>query len=181
MAREEFEAFAAAAAPQLHRAAYLMVGEHHLAEDLVQDVLARVYVAWPKILSTPGGYSYRALANAVANERRWRSRHPTAPLVADLPAVGDAADSVVAHTDVLSALHELPPRQRVIVVLRYYVDLTEVETADALHISVGTVKSQHARALARMRTVLGGEIAPADADPPELDADPAPLLDRSTP
>lgn len=181
MAREEFDAFAVSEAPRLYRAAYLMVGDHYLAEDLVQDVLARVYVAWPKILSTPRGYSYRALANAVANERRWGSRHPTAPLVADLPAVGDAADGAVAHADVLSALHVLPPRQRVVVVLRYYVDLTEAETADALHISVGTVKSQHARALARMRTVLGGDIAPAGTERPGSDADPEPLLDRSTP
>ena len=176
MAREEFEAFAAATTPQLYRAAYLMVGDHHLAEDLVQDVLARVYVAWPKIQSTPRGYAYRAMANAAANHRRWAARHPTAPLAEEeshaLP--GNPVDGVVARTDVLSALRVLPPRQRVIVVLRYYVDLTEAETAQALQISVGTVKSQHSRALARLRTTLGDDIAAVDGDP-------TPLMDRSTP
>jgi RNA polymerase sigma-70 factor (sigma-E family) len=194
MAREEFEAFAAAAAPQLYRAAYLMVGEHHLAEDLVQDVLARVYVAWPRILETPRGYAYRALANAAANQRRWSARHPTAPLSEDVrPVAGDPADGVAATTDVIAALRGLPPRQRVIVVLRYYVDLTEAETAQALQISVGTVKSQHARALARLRVALGDDIGPAPEDEsppgpgrtlePDVVLDPAPtsLLDRSTP
>ncbi|MCU0263840.1 MAG: SigE family RNA polymerase sigma factor [Candidatus Nanopelagicales bacterium] len=194
MAREEFEDFAAAAAPQLYRAAYLMIGDHHLAEDLVQDVLARLYVAWPRILDTPRGYAYRALANAAANQRRWSARHPTAPLGEDSWAVGgDPADGVAVTTDVFLALRDLSPRQRVIVVLRYYVDLTETETAQALQISVGTVKSQHARALARLRVALGDDIGPPlenepPPDPgrtPESDAAlvPAPtsLLDRSTP
>lgn len=166
MAREEFEAFAAAATPRLYRAAYLMVGDHHLAEDLVQDVLARVYVAWPKIHSTHQGYAYRAMAHAVANQRRWTGRHPTTPLRDDDPGTvsDNPADSVLVRNEILSALRQLPPRQRVIIVLRYYVDLTEVETAQALQISVGTVKSQHSRALTRLRAVLGDDLALAPRD-----------------
>lgn len=185
MAREEFEAFAAGATPRLYRAAYLMVGDHHLAEDLVQDVLTRVYVAWPKIHSTHQGYAYRAMAHAVANQRRWTGRHPARPLRDDDPSAlaSNHADSVVVRNEVLSALRQLPPGQRVIIVLRYYVDLTEVETAQALGVSVGTVKSQHSRALARLRSVLGEDLVAAPEDPGDVLSlgfpDSLPITDRS--
>jgi RNA polymerase sigma factor (sigma-70 family) len=134
------------------------VGDHHLAEDLTQDVLARVYVAWPRIKGDPYGYAYRAMGNAAANQRRWMGRHQEVRLTVsdgDDDAVPDAADSIVAHAELIVALSDLPARQRAVVVLRYYLDLTEVETARALDISVGTVKSQHARAVAHLRALLG--------------------------
>lgn len=168
MTRREFDAFAAEATTRLYRTAYLMVGDHYLAEDLVQDVLARVYVAWPRITGEPHGYAYRAMAYAVANQRRWLRRHPEARMTDNDPGgvVGNPADSIVIRNEILEALRQLPPRQRVIIVLRYYVDLTEVDTARALMISVGTVKSQHARALRRLRALLGADLAGAsDADP----------------
>ncbi len=168
MTRREFDAFAAGATTRLYRTAYLMVGDHYLAEDLVQDVLARVYVAWPRIRGEPHAYAYRAIAYAVANQRRWMRRHPEAHLPDNDPGVvvGNDADSIVVRNDVLGALRQLPPGQRVIIVLRYYVDLTEADTAQALMISVGTVKSQHARALTRLRALLGEDLAAApDADP----------------
>lgn len=157
MARQEFDAFAAVAATRLYRAAYLMVGSHDLAEDLVQDVLARVYVAWPRIQADPHGYAYRALGNAVANQRRWAMRHPESPLSEDhnRTSVGDIADAVADQEALLAALATLPHRQRTIVVLRYYADLTETQTAAALGINVGTVKSQHSRAVAALRDHLG--------------------------
>ncbi len=161
MAREEFDEFAVGAAARLYRAAYLMIGNHHQAEDLAQDVLARVYVAWPRIVGDPHGYAYRSLAHAVANQRRWHARHPEQALEADdadRPGSGGFADQVLARADVLAALRGLPPRQRIVVVLRYYADLTEVQTAAALDVSVGTVKSQHARALSRLREVLGEDL-----------------------
>ncbi len=163
MARQEFDAFAAGALTRLYRTAYLMVGDHHLAEDLVQDVLARVYVAWPRINGEPYPYAYRAISYAVANQRRWMGRHPEAPLLDNdaraVVVVDNHADSAVIHDEVLRALRRLPPRQRVIIVLRYYADLTEVDTAQALTVSVGTVKSQHARALTRLRALLGEDLA----------------------
>jgi RNA polymerase sigma-70 factor (sigma-E family) len=188
MAREEFDVFASGAVIRLYRTAYLMVGDHHLAEDLAQDVLARVYVAWPKIHGDPYGYAYRAIAHAASNRRRWRGRHPESPWP-DGSGGGETDgpdEAVVARDEVMGALRSLPARQRVIVVLRYYADLTEAQTAAALDISVGTVKSQHARALARLRGVLGEELSEAP-DPtapgsPERVALPlpTPLPDRRT-
>jgi RNA polymerase sigma-70 factor (sigma-E family) len=160
MGRQEFAAFAAAATTRLYRTAYLMVGDHHRAEDLVQDVLARLYVAWPRIHGDPHGYAYRTMANAAANQRRWAHRHPD-PALPDvepgsrLPAFDD---EVATQGTVVAALRQLPAQQRVIVVLRYYVDLTEAQTAAALSISVGTVKSHHARAVQRLRELLGEEL-----------------------
>ena len=167
MGRERFEEFAASATTRLCRAAYLLVGDHHLAEDLTQDVLARVYVAWPRITGDPYGYAYRALGNAAANQRRWTGRHPeiSVPITSHDHAVPDAAEGIVAHTDLMAALGQLPARQRAVVVLRYFLDLTEADTAEALAISVGTVKSQHARAVAHLRDLLGVDlVAPTDGD-----------------
>ena len=160
MFRQEFDVFADGAITRLYRTAFLMVGDHHLAEDLVQDVLARVYVAWPRINGDPHGYAYRAIAYAVANQRRWMGRHPESPLPEDdsSAVTGNLADLVVVRDEMLSALRKLPPRQRVIIVLRYYVDLTEVQTAFALQINVGTVKSQHARALTTLRSLLQDDL-----------------------
>jgi len=160
MSRDDFDAFAAGAVMRLYRTAYLVVGDHHQAEDLAQDVLARVYVAWPRISGDPHGYAYRALANAVANQRRWRGRHPERPLnaIEEGTELASWEDGVLAHDEVVTALRSLPPRQRVVVVLRYYVDLTEAQTAQALNVSVGTVKSQHSRALAHLRELLGDDI-----------------------
>lgn len=188
MAREEFDAFAAGATTRLYRTAVLMVGDHYLAEDLVQDVLARMYVAWPQINGDPHGYAYRAIAYAVANQRRWMGRHPEAPLPDDdvRAATTSLADTIVIRDEMLSALRQLPPRQRVIIVLRYYVDLTEVETASALQISVGTVKSQHSRAVTTLRSLLNDDLVLAHvADsahvPPLGTSEPLPLTDGSTP
>lgn len=188
MAREEFDAFAAGATTRLYRTACLMVSNHHQAEDLVQDVLARLYVSWPKIQGDPHGYAYRAMANAAANQRRWAARHPEQTLPDR--EVGGASvspeESVVLRDEVVSALRQLSAQQRVIVVLRYYLDQTEAQTAQALQISVGTVKSQHSRAVTKLRSLLGEELVlvhhhdPA-ADPRFGSAESMPLNDGSTP
>lgn len=160
MAREEFDEFASGAVTRLYRAAFLMVGNHHQAEDLAQEVLARVYVAWPRISGDPRGYAYRALSNAVANQRRWRGRHPEVQLEgtdADHPAAS-WEEGVLSRAEVVDALRALTPGQTAVVVLRYYADLTEAQTAQALNVSTGTVKSQNAKALARLREVLGEDL-----------------------
>ena len=188
MAREEFDAFAAGATTRLYRTAYLMVGNHHLAEDLVQDVLARLYVSWPRIQGDPHGYAYRAMSNAAANQRRWTARHPEQPLP-DREVGGPSVSpegSVVLRHEVVSALRQLPSQQRVIVVLRYYLDQTEAQTAQALQISVGTVKSHHSRAVTKLRSILGEELVlvqhhdPAE-DPRFGSAESMRLDDGSTP
>jgi RNA polymerase sigma-70 factor (sigma-E family) len=167
MAREEFDEFASGAVTRLHRAAFLLVGNHHQAEDLAQEVLARVYVAWPRISGDPHGYAYRVLSNAVANERRWRGRHPELQLASTDSDRPTAAweEGVLSRAAVVDALRTLPPRQRAVVVLRYYVDLTEVQTAQALNVSTGTVKSQNSKALARLREVLGDDLDITERSP----------------
>ncbi len=164
MPREGFDKFAQPAIPRLLRTAYLLVGDHHLAEDLVQDVLSRVYVAWPKIHGEPYGYAYRALTRAVLNRHRWRLRHSESSWVPDVDDVRagittNPANAIGIRDEVLTALKALPPKQRAVIVFRYYLDLTEPQTADALDVSVGTVKSHHSRAIARLRELLGDDIA----------------------
>lgn len=160
MAREEFDAFAVGASTRLFRVARLMGADHHLAEDLVQDVLTRVYLAWPRIHGDPYGFAYRVLVNVFANHRRWRRRHPEDPIpeLADRRSSSGRIPEIVERDAILSALRELPLRQRTTIVLRYYADLTEAQTAAAMGVSVGTVKSQHARAMERLRAVLGGDL-----------------------
>lgn len=159
MAREEFDEFASGAVTRLYRAAFLMVGNHHQAEDLTQEVLARVYVAWPRISGDPRGYAYRALSNAVANQRRWRGRHPEVQLEADADRPAASwEEGVLSRAEVVDALRALTPSQTAVVVLRYYADLTEAQTAHALNVSIGTVKSQNAKALARLREALGHDL-----------------------
>ena len=159
---EQFHSFVLSRRASLVRTATLLTaGDGHLAEDLVQATLTKLYVAWPAFrrADNPEGYLRRTLVNALTDEkRRWWRRHERP--VADLPdrpraEAGEPDD----RTDGLrQALRELPPRMRAALVFRYFYDLDVADTADALGCSEGTVKSQTARALDRLRTVL----APTD-------------------
>ena len=150
---KEVDAFVLRAAPGLLRTARLLVGEVG-AEDLVQDVLERVYVAWPRV-ADPLAYARRALVNSATNRWRSRQRRPEVPLGPehDRP-VADGSDRLGDRDLVARALARLPPGQRAAVVLRHVEDLSEAEAADALGLSVGTVKSQTSRGLARLRAAL---------------------------
>jgi RNA polymerase sigma factor (sigma-70 family) len=133
----------------------LCAGDGHRAEDAVQTALARVYLAWPRInAATRGAYLRRAVVNAVIDEGR-RSARRGELCVADPPdyAAHDDGDLDDA-SDVLAALAELPPRMRAAVILRYIDGLSVTEAADALRCSEGTVKSQSARALQKLRLAL---------------------------
>ncbi|MEV7773042.1 SigE family RNA polymerase sigma factor [Kitasatospora sp. NPDC086791] len=148
---EEFRAFVGSAWTRLFRTAYLLAGDRHGAEDLVQQALERAYVAWGRVRAAddPPAYVRRILINEHA--RRFR-RRPAEHLVHDVPE--RAAPAGVDPDDravLLAALDGLPPRQRQAVVLRYWEDLTETQTAAAMGCSVGTVKSQAARGLAKLR------------------------------
>jgi RNA polymerase sigma-70 factor (sigma-E family) len=149
--RSGFDEFVATRSPALLRTAYLLTGDHGLAEDLLQTALAKCWFAWGRIDGPPEPYVRRALATTYATwwRRRWRGERPTG----ELPDRGDpAATTSVDDRDALwRALGALPRRQRAVVVLRYYEDLSEAETASALGISTGTVKSQAAKALSALR------------------------------
>lgn len=156
MRNDGFDEFVAGWSGRLLRAAYLLTGDRGLAEDLVQDVYERLYVAWPRV-ADPAAYAHRALTRQAMNRWRTRARRPVETALAghDRPDQRpDAAEALHERAVVVSALRTLPAGQRAAVVLRYFADLSEADTAAAMGCSVGTVKSQTSRALARLRTVL---------------------------
>ncbi len=166
--RSEFADFVAARSPALHRAAYLMVGDAGLTQDLVQEALTKTYVAWPRLRNKGAAESYARKAittTAISWYRRkgWRGERST-ELVPERLLPGHA-DDVTRSTWVWECLLALPVRQRAAVVLRYYEDLTEAQTAEAMGCAVGTVKSQVSAALTKLRASLG------------VDPDLLPLLD----
>jgi RNA polymerase sigma-70 factor (sigma-E family) len=152
----DFEAWMTARQPALLRTACLLTGETHTAEDLVQTTLAKMYLAWDRITDREhvDAYARKALVNEYRSlwRRPWRRRELTSE---QLPEVAGSEESYGGHSDALwEFVATLPPKQRAVIVLRYYEELTEAETAAALGISVGTVKSQASRALASLRRTV---------------------------
>lgn len=138
--------------PALIREAYLLVGDVHLAEDLVQTALAKAYVAWHRVSasSAPDAYVRRILINT--NISRRRRRRVTEVLTA-LPADrAQAPSEAMESTAIIQALMALPQRQRAAIVLRFWDDLPESAVAELMGCSVGTVRTHTARAMARLRT-----------------------------
>lgn len=152
---EGFAAFAAANGRRLRHAARLLTGDDARAEDLVQTALARTYLRWDRIRADdPMAYVRRVLVTAHADSwrRKWRHEYPTGDLPDQVAPGGDPADAHAERDRLRVALARLTPRERAVVVLRFYDDLSERETAAALGIAVGTVKSTCARALTKLRT-----------------------------
>jgi len=152
---EQFHRFVLSHRAGLVRTATLLTaGDTHLAEDLVQSTLTKLYVAWPSFrkADNPEGYLRRTLVNALTDERRrwWRHHERT---VADLPERPRVVEEP-ENERLREALRDLPPKMRAAIVFRYFYDLGVADTADALGCSVGTVKSQTARALERLRVAL---------------------------
>jgi RNA polymerase sigma-70 factor (sigma-E family) len=155
---DEFRRFTAARWPGLVRTAYLLTGDLGHAEDLAQTTLIKAYRSWNRVrrVDDIDAYVRKILVNA--NRSRFRSKRPVEFSVATVPEHPASADSggTIEERDVLfAALAGLPPRQRAIVVLRYWEDLAEGEVAALLGCSVGTVKSQASRALAKLRNDAG--------------------------
>jgi RNA polymerase sigma-70 factor (sigma-E family) len=156
----EFTEFAHASWASLYRTAYLILGDAAEAEDLVQTALAKTYAAWPKVrdVAAAPGYARTVLVNTATSwfrKRSWRNERPTETLP-DLAHEHDPSD----RPALMNALAVLPPRQRAVIVLRYYEDLSVAQVATALDIAEGTVKSQTSDALARLRTLLGDSVVP---------------------
>ncbi len=150
-AEAEFEEFARSAWPRLRWSAYLLCGDHHLAEDLTQAALARTYSAWARIRRDDAvAYTRKVLVNL--NIDRLRRRRPHELGEAPLEAHGAVEDRGADHRDELvRMLTTLSERERRVVVLRHYYDLSERSVATELGISAGTVKSTLARALTKLR------------------------------
>ncbi|CAA9288247.1 MAG: hypothetical protein AVDCRST_MAG41-4179 [uncultured Corynebacteriales bacterium] len=148
-----FAEFATANGRRLRHAARLLTGDDGRAEDLVQIALARTYLRWGRIRSEdPMAYVRKVLYTAHADwwRRRWRSEYPT-DTMPDAAAPGDLAADQAERDRLRGALATLSPRERAVVVLRFYEDLGERETAAALGIAPGTVKSTCSRALGKLR------------------------------
>lgn len=155
-AEHGFREFVRVETPALMRAAYLLTGDAHHAEDLVQSTLAGVALRWRTVGENPRAYTRKALYHQAVSLWRWRGRRPES-LLAVLPEViADSADHE-RRLVVRAALGKLTPRQRAVLVLRYFEDLSESDTAAVLGCSVGTVKSQTRHALSRLR-VLAPEL-----------------------
>lgn len=155
--REEFREFVAARSPALLRTAYLMTGTRADAEDLLQTALAKTFVAWGRVreADSPEAYVRRVMLNTRTSA--WRRRKVDEQPYGELPErpTGDAYAATDLHDALWHALGTLGRRQRAVLVLRYYEQLSEAEIADALGISAGTVKSQASRALATLRDNAG--------------------------
>jgi RNA polymerase sigma-70 factor (sigma-E family) len=151
---EAFRAFAWSQRAKLRRTAYLLCGDWHQADDLVQITLVKLYVAWKRVRSgeNPEAYTRRILTRSFLDERRrpWR-REALAGTVEDRAAARHSAED---RLDLRAALALLPPGQRATIVLRFWADASVAETAEALNCSEGTVKSQTARAIAALRDRL---------------------------
>jgi RNA polymerase sigma-70 factor (sigma-E family) len=164
--QEAFRAYVAGRSPALLRTAYLLTGNRADAEDLLQTALAKTYLAWDRIREREAldGYVRRVMVNS--HTSRWRRRKVAEYPTDTLPERGglrDAAEDLALHDALWTALAGLPKRQRATLVLRYYEDLSESETAAVLGISVGTVKSTTSRALVKLRDTAG--LRAFDSDP----------------
>lgn len=169
-----FEDFVRARSAALLRTALLLAGDKGRpeAEDLLQTALERAYRHWGRICQSgdPERYVRRVLANASTDWWRRLRRRPEHPLPGDEPGplAGDHASAIAERDFLMRALAALPPRQRAVLVLRYFCDMSEAEIADVLGCAVGTVKSQASRGLARLREVsevseVTGAVAPTAA------------------
>ncbi|TDD07479.1 SigE family RNA polymerase sigma factor [Nonomuraea deserti] len=159
-----FREFVLARQQSLMRTAYLLTGDAYLAEDLLQSVLAKVVGQWHKLSGdgNPEAYTRRALVNQYIS---WKRRPRPEVLSSNVPEHGASYDEVALDRIVLrGALAKLTPKQRAVIVLRFWEDLTEAQTAEVLRCSIGNVKSQCHHALARLRS-LAPELGPMLSDP----------------
>ncbi|MEU9286859.1 SigE family RNA polymerase sigma factor [Streptomyces sp. NPDC048275] len=159
---DEYQEFAAARAGHLYRSACLLTGgDTHLAEDLVQEALGRIYVRWSRVsrVDNPAGYAQTVLTRAfLAHQRRHsNSKERATDLLPDVPDPrfpGPDADTPLRLT-LVEALGRLSAKDRAVVVLRYWEDRSIEETADAMNVSSAAVRTRCVRALAKLRVLLG--------------------------
>lgn len=153
---DEYAEFAAARAGHLYRSACLLTaGDTHLAEDLVQETLGKLYVGWGRMsrVGNPAGYAQTVLTRTyLAHQRRRSSTERATDVLPDRP--GPGADTPLRLT-LLQALSRLPAKDRAVVVLRYWEDRSIEETADVMHVSSAAVRTRCVRALGRLRELLG--------------------------
>ena len=164
---EEFTAYLHARQPNLLRTAYLLTGDRHQAEDVLQNSLAKLYLAWDKVrdANSVDAYVRRIMVNENNSlwRRGWKKREFTPEHLPEPSPHRDEYDEGNS-AELWRVVQTLPPKARAVVVLRYYEQLSESETADVLGISVGTVKSQCSRALSALRDRVPAQLSPREED-----------------
>ncbi|MEY9862420.1 RNA polymerase sigma-70 factor (sigma-E family) [Catenulispora sp. GAS73] len=157
-AREQFREYAVGAQPHLRRSAYLLCGDWHTAEDLVQTTFGRLFRSWPRVMRADSVDAYaRTVLYRAFLDLKQKDRATVA--LDDVPEPASPADDAALRLAVRSALDTLPPRARAVVILRFWEDLSVDQTAEALGVSPGTVKSQTSRAIAILRQRLGAAVS----------------------
>jgi RNA polymerase sigma-70 factor, ECF subfamily len=174
---DEFREFVTARSGALLRTAYLLAGDWSTAEDLLQTALTKTYLAWKRLgqIEAVEPYARRVLVNTATSwwRRRWHGERPTEFLPET--AAPDRLDEQLDRDVLWKHVKALPARQRAVLVLRFYEDMSEAQTAAMLDISAGTVKSQTSRALGTLRKRLAAEgLAPSLPEIPKRVAEPAP-------
>jgi RNA polymerase sigma-70 factor (sigma-E family) len=164
---QQFRDYVAGQSARLRRTAYLLCGDWHVSQDLVQETLCRLFVVWPRVSKMDQVHLYARkillrIYLGILHRRRWREEPlHLAPDLAD--PTGAAGLGPEDRDELRIALASVPPRQRAVLVLRYYEDLSVEDTAHLLRCSTGTVKSQTARGLANLRRALEPNRTTADA------------------
>ncbi|GEP39016.1 DNA-directed RNA polymerase sigma-70 factor [Nocardioides psychrotolerans] len=167
----DFDEFFAVAWPRLLRTTYAVTGDRQLAEDALQTAFTKAYAAWSRVSRADEPIAYVrkiALHTALVQQRKASARRettvrsmPEAPVPGgSWPSAVSSEDGLLERDEVWAAIAELPPRQRAVVVLRYYEDLSERQIAETLGIRPGTVKSQSSAALSTLRGLLGDTTNP---------------------
>jgi len=155
---DEFRVFVHARMGSLRRMAYLLCEDWHTADDLVSITIGKLYRHWRRVRAADNvdAYVRKVLTRSWLDELRWRSRHPEYPTAAlpDHPTSGPGPEGVAQQSALAELLRTLSPGQRAVIVLRFYCDISVEETAAILSIGEGTVKSQAARGLVALRSLL---------------------------
>lgn len=159
---EEFVEFAQASSGGLLHAAYLLTGDRHAAEDAVQAALVRTFAAWSRVRRDDAfAYARRVLVNYVTDRWRRRLREYATDELPERPSRTDLAEEVALRQWLIGALASLTLRERAVIIMRYFFDLSEAAVADDLGVSLGTVKSTSSRALAKLRVGADAPMTPA--------------------
>lgn len=156
--RSDFSEFVAARREELRHLAFALCGDWHAADDIVQIALSKLYRAWPRVHAAAAEYAYarRVIVRTAIDESRrpWRRERST-DAVPDVTMTDKSYSAPGSDVDIHRALSKLPAQQHRVVVLRYWLGLSVAETAEAMGLSEGTVKSQSSRALTKLRPLLG--------------------------
>lgn len=157
--QQDFDAFVVARTPALLRTAFLLTGSREAAQDLLQESLVRLHARWGRVRDPQAREAYlrRILATRAATDRRRRWHGEIATERVGDVAGPDTSGEVDARHDAVAVLRTLSPAHRAVLVLRFFEDLSEAQTAEALGCSVGTVKSRTSRALAQLRATAAYE------------------------